>query len=293
MASVMIRTVSAPSSVMRASSIGRIRRRRFLCNSKSSNQRLLLFLSGSDCPLVANPDQSNSDGDEFGDECDNCPSLSNSDQLDSDGDGFGDVCDPCPFSADCSNEQAVCAPSETPSQAPSSSQAPSQEPTSAPSKSLAPSTFPSSEPPIESGVDSVPCVWEEIDNMVVATRSVVCLQYKEEDYFESRCVENAQIGGVVPGEEIFSAKSPERRTDYVLNSCGCCNGDTDNFCGDACVPDLMDLLECNTSKSGKVRVEACIYGKGGTFETKCVDPFDVELDRGDYCYECKSGKRYK
>ena len=37
-----------------------------------------------------------SDGDGFGDGCDNCPSISNSDQSDSDGDGVGDACDDTP-----------------------------------------------------------------------------------------------------------------------------------------------------------------------------------------------------
>ncbi len=39
-----------------------------------------------------NPDQVNSDTDEWGDTCDNCNLIDNSDQLDSNGDGQGDVC---------------------------------------------------------------------------------------------------------------------------------------------------------------------------------------------------------
>ena len=69
------------------------------------------------CPLVHNPDQSDTDGDGFGDVCDfgcwlaavevweedcdgipddvdNCPGFPNPDQTDIDGDGLGDPCDP-------------------------------------------------------------------------------------------------------------------------------------------------------------------------------------------------------
>jgi hypothetical protein len=58
------------------------------------------------CPLVANPDQANNDGDTLGDVCDldddndgvddtvdNCLDVSNPDQEDLDGDGLGDACD--------------------------------------------------------------------------------------------------------------------------------------------------------------------------------------------------------
>ena len=58
------------------------------------------------CPIVANADQSDNDGDGIGDMCDddddndgildandNCPFNANADQLDNDGDGLGDACD--------------------------------------------------------------------------------------------------------------------------------------------------------------------------------------------------------
>jgi hypothetical protein len=58
------------------------------------------------CPLVYNPDQTDTDGDGKGDACDddidgdgihndddNCPTVANADQADQDGDGIGDACD--------------------------------------------------------------------------------------------------------------------------------------------------------------------------------------------------------
>ncbi|MBN2495693.1 MAG: thrombospondin type 3 repeat-containing protein [Deltaproteobacteria bacterium] len=39
--------------------------------------------------------QLDSDGDNFGDACDNCPGTDNASQIDSDGDGAGDACDTC------------------------------------------------------------------------------------------------------------------------------------------------------------------------------------------------------
>lgn len=82
------------------------------------------------CPAVANPDQTDFDGDSMGDVCDadidndsilntgdNCPLASNADQLNSDNDSLGDACDSDNDNDGISNAQDNCEFAANPNQA--------------------------------------------------------------------------------------------------------------------------------------------------------------------------------
>jgi syndecan 4 len=65
-----------------------------ICDPDADNDGILN--SPDNCPLVANPDQLDTDqdgADKQGDACDNCPTIPNFDQEDVDKDGLGDACD--------------------------------------------------------------------------------------------------------------------------------------------------------------------------------------------------------
>lgn len=64
------------------------------CDPDADNDGILN--DPDNCPLIHNPDQSDSEyggGDKQGDACDNCPTVVNIDQMDTDKDGLGDECD--------------------------------------------------------------------------------------------------------------------------------------------------------------------------------------------------------
>ena len=49
--------------------------------------------SDDNCRELANPSQSNSDGDNYGNGCDNCPNTPNNSQADWNSNGIGDACE--------------------------------------------------------------------------------------------------------------------------------------------------------------------------------------------------------
>ena len=66
-------------------------------NCTSDGQCTAGCSSSGDCNL----NQEDTDGDGYGNICDNCPNRCNAQQLDADGDGRGDVCDQTPGCGGC------------------------------------------------------------------------------------------------------------------------------------------------------------------------------------------------
>lgn len=71
-----------------------------ICNPEDPAAIRLSCTGVDNCPGEPNPEQEDSDGDGYGDACDNCPSVPNGNesgfaQADADGDGVGNVCDNC------------------------------------------------------------------------------------------------------------------------------------------------------------------------------------------------------
>lgn len=62
-----------------------------LCDEDDDNDRV--SDQTDNCPFAPNTDQADGDGDEIGDACDNCGQIANRKQADRDGDELGDVCD--------------------------------------------------------------------------------------------------------------------------------------------------------------------------------------------------------
>ena len=63
-------------------------------------------VAGLQCP---NDPDNDADGDQVCGDVDNCPQVANPDQTDTDGDGAGDACDVCPSDPSTSTDATVCA----------------------------------------------------------------------------------------------------------------------------------------------------------------------------------------